>query len=233
MFPKEGAEGAGSSSGYPGPAEPSGARQILKMIVPPLIPQMVRALTADDDQDKLFCGYDQMFKRRLAECKVFGEYGCGASTLWVARHTGAHIISTDTSAFWLQTVQAQLPSPELCDLIHMDVGELGEWGRPLSYAHRAAFEAYQRAPWSRRLRPDTVLVDGRFRVACFLQSLLLSAPGTTIFFDDYVPRPHYHLVEEILPVIELEGNQARFVVPETFDRDLAEKELRMFRYVME
>ena len=61
------------------------------------------------------------------------------------------------------------------------------------------FHTYPMVPWdlarARGLAPDLVLVDGRFRAACFLASLLFARPGAVILFDDYVDRPFYHTVE--------------------------------------
>ena len=65
--------------------------------------------------------------------------------------------------------------------------------------------------------PDVVLIDGRFRVACFLTSLLKSKVGAVIIFDDYSDRNHYHVVEEFVEVSHLEQRQAIFVVPELSD----------------
>jgi hypothetical protein len=46
------------------------------------------------------------------------------------------------------------------------------------------------SPWRRgAVKPDLVLIDGRFRLACFLHPLLAAAPGTPILFDDYTNRP--------------------------------------------
>lgn len=118
-------------------------------------------------------------------------------------------------------------------MVHVDLGELGSWGRPIDYSHRARFSSYIAAPWQFDAKPDVVLVDGRFRVACFLKSLLEAAPGTTILFDDYTERSHYHLVEEYADRTDTCGTQAKFVVPEDFDRESVTRELAAFTYVMD
>lgn len=64
------------------------------------------------------------------------------------------------------------------------------------------------------MKPDLILIDGRFRPACFIQCLLHVKPGTRILFDDYVDRPNYHLVEEFAKPIAYYGNLAEFCVPE-------------------
>ena len=58
--------------------------------------------------------------------------------------------------------------------------------------------------------PDLILIDGRFRVLCFLTSLKFSPKGTKILFDDYRDRQFYHIVEEFCPIIDRCGRQALF-----------------------
>jgi hypothetical protein len=43
---------------------------------------------------------------------------------------------------------------------------------------------------------DLYLIDGRFRVACFLETLLHCRPDAVILFHDFAPRPNYHIVRE-------------------------------------
>jgi hypothetical protein len=62
--------------------------------------------------------------------------------------------------------------------------------------------------WGRT--PDVILVDGRFRVACVLESLLNlgDQDACTILLDDYVGRAHYRAVEAFVTVVELKGRMA-------------------------
>ena len=66
---------------------------------------------------------------------------------------------------------------------------------------------------------DVILIDGRFRVACFLYCLLKSKEGSFIFFDDYINRSYYHVVEDIIPAFDLCGRQAVFQVPKKFNHE--------------
>jgi len=78
-----------------------------------------------------------------------------------------------------------------------------------------------------------VLVDGRFRVACFLASILSITEDTTIFFDDYVDRDYYHVVEEIIKPNRFCGRQAIFEVNKLVSRQKVEDLLISFIHVME
>jgi|LakMenE18May11ns_1017448.scaffolds.fasta_scaffold9924938_3 hypothetical protein len=87
--------------------------------------------------------------------------------------------------------------------------------------------------WEQSLLPDVVLIDGRFRVACFLASVLSATKFTQIFFDDYVDRDYYHVVEEIMKPMRFCGRQAIFEVEELEDRQKAENLLISFTHVMD
>ena len=85
------------------------------------------------------------------------------------------------------------------------------------------------------MTPKLVLVDGRFRVCCFLTSLKFAKEGTKIIFDDYIDRPYYHFVEKYLPR-EMEcGRQCLFIVPSKSKIDMNElnKDIDSFRNVMD
>lgn len=162
-----------------------------------------------------------MFHRKIQGINVFGEYGAGESTTWVYANTTMQILSVDTSKEWVDTVRAKANGDPRLDIRWIDIGELREWGRPKTYTHRAQFPAYIESIWNREQTPELVLVDGRFRVSCFLYSLLHATPGMNIIFDDYTTRAQYHVVEEFVKPTETCGRQACFIVPDTFDRDMA------------
>lgn len=190
-------------------------------------------LTGNDPAKLLFRGEDQLFLDALATCSFYGEYGCGASTLWCANNSSVPILSVDTSADWIDHVREGAKRIAGLKMIHVDLGELGEWGRPIDYTRRAQFGDYINAPWTFAVKPDLILVDGRFRVACFLQSLINAAPGATILFDDYTQRPHYHVIEEFVERDASLGTMARFIVPTELDRPAIAREIEAFRYVLD
>jgi hypothetical protein len=188
--------------------------------------------------DVLFDGESQLFERCFAgdAVSVYGEYGCGASTLWVLHNTRASVVTVDTSPVWAANVQNEAAALEMEGAARLtvdvvDVGELGDWGTPLSYRHADQFPRYTESIFSHGQSPDLILVDGRFRVACFLTAVLRSAPGTKIVFDDYY-RQHYHIVEEVVPYLERDDRQAVFVVPEGIDVDRAVFLRERFLWVM-
>ena len=83
--------------------------------------------------------------------------------------------------------------------------------------------------------PKLVLVDGRFRVCCFLTSLKFAEAGTKIIFDDYVNSPHYHFIEKYVSRINQCGRQCLFIVPtkSKIDMNSLNKDIDAFRFVMD
>jgi hypothetical protein len=55
-----------------------------------------------------------------------------------------------------------------------------------------------------------VLIDGRFRAACFLTVLLRIERPVAVYWDDYASRPAYHDVERYARPAEVVGRMARF-----------------------
>ncbi|MEO1003772.1 MAG: hypothetical protein AAFX65_11755 [Cyanobacteria bacterium J06638_7] len=186
-------------------------------------------------EDDLFDGNDSLFKELLKETRIYGEYGCGKSTLWVAENTDAMIRSAETALEWFERISAAVDSKSTkIRLEWIDLGPVEPWGYPKTYEKRHRIRDYLNSIWkNENEKPDTVLIDGRFRVACFLNSLLHARPGTRILFDDYTHRSRYHVVEEFIRPARVCGRQALFVVPTSLDIARAEGELNKFEYVME
>lgn len=183
------------------------------------------------DAPELFEGSSALFRHHVRSARIYGEYGVGASTVWVARNTDADIVAVDTSQIWIDHVRTQVARERL-KVTWIDMGPVGDWGRPHGYARRHMFRAYRESIW-RATSPDLILLDGRFRIACFLESLLRAKPDTRILFDDYAARPAYHIAAEFLAPVDSDGRQALFVVPEKLDRDRIANELIRFEYVMD
>ncbi len=181
----------------------------------------------------LFDGDDALFKQVARSAQNYLEYGCGASTIWMAEHTQAHIVSVDTSSDWSNSVNQRLTNRPNCHVTHTDLGPIENWGRPIGYTHKDRFQNYFFDIWDRSNDTDLVLIDARFRVACFCASAIRAKPGTRIMFDDYTDRNYYHLVETILKPTQTCGRQALFEVTETIDKTSAQALLNKFEYVMD
>lgn len=158
------------------------------------------------------------FFQAVRGSRCYMEYGAGGSTVYACTVAQVPtVISVDSSGAWRDQVLAAVSSaPSKIHLQFVDLGQVGDFGRPTSRDRVEDYWRYMVAPWlvarSEQLVPDTILIDGRFRVASFLYSVLSSRPGTVILFDDYHDRPQYWAVEKFCPLRERCGRMGVFSV---------------------
>ena len=181
----------------------------------------------------LFHGDDRLFKSLIRDVRIYGEYGMGSSTIWVLDNCKCHVVAVDSNPVWIQHVKDKAQSAVRLDASLVDLGALAHMGRPRTYDKRDNFIAYCTSIWQGSQKPELVLIDGRFRVCCFLNCLLHGEPGTKILFDDYLYRPTYHVVEEFVEPSDYCGRQALFVVPDDLNKDEIAGQMEKFAYVME
>ena len=191
------------------------------------------SLDLNVDKNILFDGDDEIFKKHVSISKFYFEYGVGKSTNWVIENTTSKVIAVDSDQKWIEHVCNKNNFDKRLQITWIDLGKLTDWGRPISYKKRNNFISYINSVWSFESKADVILIDGRFRVACFLYSLLNAKIGSFIFFDDYNNRPWYHIVEEVLPIYEKCGRQGIFNVTDTFNKKLARCLLQNFLYVFD
>jgi hypothetical protein len=170
----------------------------------------------------------ELLTEALSGAGCYLEYGSGGSTVLASDLGVPMIVSVESDRAWLGLVRGKLAGrTDLARhlLLHADIGPTKALGHPVSDEHWRNFRTYPLAAWDlcrgRGLVPDLVLVDGRFRAACFLASLLFARPGCRILFDDYLERKHYHLVEELAQPDRMVGRMAVFTAPAAIDRDRA------------
>jgi hypothetical protein len=154
------------------------------------------------------------------------EYGSGGSTVFAARHCSAPIVSIESDAAWAEGLRDGLSRAGLMrsgiDIRHANIGKTKEWGMPASHNEWRRYWAYPMGFWqdAARIDPDLVLIDGRFRLGCFLATILNTRRAVTVLWDDYVGRENamYSMAETWFPIAETRGRMVRFDVhPRSYD----------------
>tara|TARA_Y200000002_G_scaffold368961_1_gene362577 strand:- start:1104 stop:1745 length:642 start_codon:yes stop_codon:yes gene_type:complete len=211
-------------------------KNIIIKILPPFLFQILNNLRRRIlfTENKLFDGNDNLYKEHIKKCRIYGEYGVGKTTNWVLRNTNCKIVCVDSSSQWINLVKGKISDSDMkrVKFKWYDLGEIGEWGNPLSYYKHQNIAKYIDSIWTENIKPDLVLIDGRFRIACFLKCLLESEKNTKIIFDDYTNRKIYHVVEQIIKPSEIYKRQALFVKTEDLDIKLIKNLYSKFEYVM-
>ena len=153
------------------------------------------------------------------KANVILEYGSGGSTVLASELPQKTVFSVESDQAWAQMMQGWLAqNPPMTgtqvEVIWSNVGETGDWGRPVNDKGWRHYAAYPLAVWQREdfVQPDVVLVDGRFRAGCAMAAAFGTTRPVTLLVDDYKRRVGYHAIEEFLGTPRLIGRMAEFEV---------------------
>ncbi|SOC56922.1 Predicted O-linked N-acetylglucosamine transferase, SPINDLY family [Chromohalobacter canadensis] len=162
-----------------------------------------------------------LFRRYLNKSNKYFEFGSGGSTVW-ATQEGITVYGVESDENWVNALKNELG--DKCQVKTIDIGPTKEWGLPVSMESSEKFPAYSKEIFSHTDPFDFVLVDGRFRVACTLATIMHTldnskAPEkTTIFIHDFWNRKEYHIVLDYLDVIEKEETAGVFRIKESVNK---------------
>jgi len=159
-------------------------------------------------------GEIEVFSNYLSKASGYFEFGMGGSTCLAYRLVQNYVHAIDSDPRWVAGVETELKKisarevrtmPSF-DLWLVDIGKTIEWGIPVENDR----EKYKKYSLSIRAvdpsRIDFCLVDGRFRVACFLEALSYLSGDAIVAIHDYTDRPQYHLIEAFADrIVSCEG----------------------------
>jgi len=177
---------------------------------------------------------------RLFECFLrcsdrYLEFGSGGSTCVAANLVKSSVLAIDSSRPWLDKVAQYCADAQVRltpNLVHVDLGPLGDWGYPSDPATRESWPAYHRAIWQdpSAANTDLYLIDGRFRIACFLQVLIHADQGAIIMFHDFQSRKYYHIARDLTREIAIADDLSIFLVSKETNRQRAQELLEKYMY---
>ncbi|MDB9739010.1 hypothetical protein OAB10_01760, partial [Candidatus Pelagibacter sp.] len=144
---------------------------------------------------------NNFFKKKLKNSKYYFEYGSGSSTLYADLNEKKFTsIELDKSFFFM--IKNKLKKK---NVFFINLGPVGEFSYPL-FKNKKKIVEYIKSinPYfNKKIYPDFVLIDGRFRVACCLNLLLIinkKKIKTTIIIDDYKKRSYYKILKNFFYV---------------------------------
>lgn len=137
------------------------------------------------------------------------EFGAGGSTTLGIKLGLSRLISVEADAAWIARIRAddaaaRAEEDRRLTLVHADIGPIAALGGPKARGPREKWPNYARAPWQHvnADRLDLVVVDGRFRVACIMETALRVSHRSVIAIHDFWNRPEYHAVLEFIDEID-------------------------------
>jgi hypothetical protein len=145
------------------------------------------------------------------------EYGSGSSTFFCVTNN-VPIISVESDLIFLNYLKNEInfftTNNSQVRLLHANIGNTKALGYPENDSSIKLYPQYATLPWkilsAQKLKPDLVLIDGRFRVACMLVTMANIKKPTKVIFDDYVGREYGHVIEKYIKPIKTIERAALF-----------------------
>lgn len=173
-------------------------------------------------------------ERFLDSASSYVEFGCGGSTVLACQKSLQFVVSLDSSHDWIaKTWRACQRNGKLVpQMIFADIGPVGEWGRPVDESCKHRWPIYSAAVWDipQAEDADFFLIDGRFRVACFLETILRCRADAVVAIHDYPERREYHVVEQFARPLMTTDSLTAFVPRAGMERAKVQAMLPMFTY---
>jgi len=184
-------------------------------------------------------GERKLFDTTVAGSKVYLEFGMGGSTFRVLLRSKAKVFSIDSSLDWIDVMRQYFlirsTEGKRLELIHVDIGNTREWGLPDGDSSKELFPSYSASIFDHveSSTIDTVLVDGRFRVACTLKTIIECSENADlkIMIHDFWRRTEYHIVLEYLDIVDRVDNLAVFKIKDDVDLDAVKENYNKYKYV--
>ena len=148
----------------------------------------------------------KIFEKYLSQATNYLEYGSGGSTVFACKFP-LRIKSIESDSEWASKIQKETRT----EMNYINLGRIGQCGTPKDLSMKFLWNKYSQNYSKKHLWPtysqhyseefDLVLIDGRFRVACFL-NICLKEGTPIVLFHDFLNRPEYHIVLEFSTVVE-------------------------------
>ena len=179
-------------------------------------------------------GFDKVIKNS----KQYLEFGSGGSTIRAVLKSKARIWSVDSSKEWLKFmrkyIRIRIAEGKRLDFYTSEIGKTKDWGFPVDDSAKDLFPKYSAAIFETldSAKLDTIFIDGRFRVACTLATILQIQGDRekTLMIHDFWHREHYHKVLEYLETVEKIDSLGIFKVKAEVDLDEVKQEYEHYKF---
>lgn len=182
----------------------------------------------------------ELFVKSISESKEYLEFGSGGSTFIVLKTTNANIISIESDINWINHMRDNktiFEEEQFCRLkfVHIDIGEISIMGMPKDKSKLESYPKYSEEIFkildkNKIDKIDTVLIDGRFRVACTLNTILNCNENTKIIIHDFFNRDEYHIVLNYLDIIEKANTLGVFKIKENINKNEISNIIEQYKY---
>ena len=171
-----------------------------------------------------------LFESYLLTAENYFEFGSGGSSK-LAASMGLTVNGVESDKKWLDRLKMDLGRK--ANIEYIDIGPTREWGYPVDLSAEERFPLYSESINTSGTSFDFILVDGRFRVACALETAVnilthKKEERATIFFHGFHGRDYYKPVLDYLEVIDSVDSAVVFKVKKNVDREKLRETILLF-----
>ncbi|MEE9407214.1 MAG: hypothetical protein V3V28_03970 [Polaribacter sp.] len=184
----------------------------------------------------------EVFNKYIKNSKYYLEFGSGGSTIRALQISKAKIYSVESSIGWINYLSEykvlNYAKNKRVFFHAIDIGKTEGWGYPVSNKSKHLFPNYSNKVFSslNSVKIDTVLIDGRFRVACALSVILnlykLNS-DTIILIHDFWNRKQYHILLEFLIKQDSVDTLGVFKIKKGLDLSLIQQKYDTYKFISE
>lgn len=175
----------------------------------------------------------------MNETTNYLEFGSGGSTfLALFNNHIKNIVSVESDENWLNhlrewnIIKTNEKNKKLI-FKRINIGETGEWGIPINKSSQDLFPNYSAQIFEENLfdnNYNTVFIDGRFRIACTLQTILNCSKSTKILMHDFSIRPEYHVILKYLDIVDIMDTMCLFKIKDNINFDEVNNDYENYKY---
>lgn len=178
-----------------------------------------------------------LFNKAIKNARVYLEFGMGGSTFHVLKNSNAVVYSIDSCQNWINGMKnysyIRRMEKKRLKLFHVNIGKTRKWGFPEDNNHQYLFPGYSNSVFKKTgIDADTVLIDGRFRVACTLRTILEYSDNVNLrlIFHDFWNRPDYHIVLKYLTETESADTMCVLRMKSNVDLDAVAADYEKYKF---
>ncbi|MFM6451175.1 MAG: hypothetical protein ACKPH7_05130, partial [Planktothrix sp.] len=165
------------------------------------------------------------------------EFGAGGSTGLAIKTGVKQLYSVESNLEFIKKLQEYTLIQKAVEegqvqFFHINIGLVGVWGYPRDRSSQENWPKYYSDIWKEVSQPiDLVFIDGRFRVACALQSLSHIHQNAKVIMHDFWDRPSYHDVLKFFDAIESADTLVVLQPKDKIDQNLLSAMIEQYKYI--
>lgn len=191
------------------------------------IPKIYPFIMHDDEKE--------LFKKYIKNSINYLEFGLGGSTIFSLINSNANVTSVDTNQDWISFMTSykfiKNNLNKRLRIHYIDIGPTKSWGYPVNENNNENFYKFSSEIFNITDPSiyDLILIDGRFRIACTLQSILNCHKNNNlkILIHDYSFRDEYKIVERYLTIDEFTNSLYVFSIKKSIDIEKLKKDYEL------